>query len=112
MDDRLVLLVFYSAASLLLIGLSVPLIQNKVRPNAWYGFRVPKTFASEDTWYAANQYAGKRLLWTGVSTLVAAMGLYLPAQLSLDAYALGVLAVFGIVLLIGLVQSFLYLRSL
>ncbi len=112
MADRLILLALYVGAGLLLAGLSVPLINKKIPPNAWYGFRVPKTFQNDSIWYAANQYAGKRLLVTGIGTLIAAVGLSLLPQLSLDAYAIGVLGVFAVILFIGLVQSFIYLRSL
>ncbi|MGL5833213.1 MAG: SdpI family protein [Waterburya sp.] len=42
----------------LFIGISIPLILEKVTPNRWYGFRVAKTLASESIWDAANRVAG------------------------------------------------------
>jgi uncharacterized membrane protein len=82
------LLAFYVAAGLLLIALSVPLIRRKVRPNAWYGFRVRQTLADPDTWYAANVFAGKYLLGVGLVTVLAAVGLYRVPGITLDVYAL------------------------
>ena len=70
------LLALYVGAGLLLIGLSVPLIRHKVRPNGWYGFRVRQTPADPEVWYAANAYAGKHLLGVGVVTVLTAVGLY------------------------------------
>ena len=61
-EEMAVLLAFYVGSGLLLIGLSVPLIRRKVRPNGWYGFHVRQTLADPDIWYAANAYAGKSLL--------------------------------------------------
>lgn len=112
MDDKLFLLFFYVVAGLLLVALSVPLLREKVRPNPLYGFRVPKTFASTEVWYAANKYAARRLMWAGSSAVVAAIGLYFLPKLSLDLYAFGCLAVFVVVLAAGLIQSFRYLRTL
>jgi uncharacterized membrane protein len=58
---------------LLLIGISIPLLLEKVPPNQWYGFRVAKTFSSEKIWYAANQVAGYDLLWAGVAITITAV---------------------------------------
>ena len=82
------LLTLYVGAGLLLIGLSVPLIRRKVRPNPWYGFRVRQTLADPEVWYAANAYAGKCLLVVGVITVLTAVGLYRVTGITLDAYAL------------------------
>jgi uncharacterized membrane protein len=82
------LLALYVGAALLLIGLSVPLIQRKVRPNAWYGFRVRQTLTDREIWYAANAYAGKYLLAVGVITVLTAVCLFRVPGITLDAYAL------------------------
>ena len=39
---------------LLIVGLSIPLIRRRVKPNRLYGFRTPKTMSSEQIWYEAN----------------------------------------------------------
>lgn len=45
----------------LIIALSIPLILKMIRRNRFYGFRVPKTLASDEVWYPANVMAGKAL---------------------------------------------------
>ena len=72
-------------AGMVLIGLgiliaviSVPLLLRMVKPNHWYGVRVPAAFVSEENWYAVNEFGAKRLL--GLSVALAALGL---VQLSL-----------------------------
>jgi uncharacterized membrane protein len=57
----------------LFMGISIPLIFEKVPPNRWYGFRVAKTCSSERIWYAANRVAGYDLLWAGVAIAITAV---------------------------------------
>ena len=57
--------------ALLLIGLAVPLILQKVPPNGFYGFRLPKTQSDPRIWYAANRGAGVNLaVGSAISLLV------------------------------------------
>lgn len=57
---------------LLFIGISLPLIFEKVPPNRWYGFRVRKTFASDRIWYQANRISGYDLLGAGIIVVLTA----------------------------------------
>ncbi len=60
------ILVLYVVGGLLLTGLSIPLILEKVKPNGLYGFRVQQTLDDPKVWYAVNKYSGKRLLAAGL----------------------------------------------
>ena len=66
-SDRLVLLIVFVAAGLLLAVLALPMAYGKVPPNPWYGFRVKTTLENEAVWYPANAFAGKRLFWVGAA---------------------------------------------
>ena len=112
MDDKHLLLVIYLIMGVLLIGLSIPLMQNKIKPNGLYGFRVAKTMDDPEIWYAVNQHYSYRLFWSGVTCVAASIMLYLIPGLSMDGYALSVLGVFLIVFLVGLVQSIRYMNTL
>ena len=107
-----VLRAFYVGGGLLLIGLSVPLIRRKVRPNAWYGFRVRQTLADPDVWYATNAYAGKCLLVVGVMTVLTAVGLYRVPGITLDTYALACAGIILAALAVCVLRSFRYLSKL
>ena len=61
---------------LLLIALGWPLAARRVRPNRWYGLRVPATFADATVWYDANAVAGRDMVGLGI--LVLAIALVLP----------------------------------
>jgi hypothetical protein len=106
------LLVLYVAAGLLLIGLTVPLIRRKVRPNAWYGFRARQTLADPAVWYAANAYAGKRLPAAGMITILTAMGLCLVSGITLDAYAMACGAIILAALAVCIIRCFRCLAKL
>jgi hypothetical protein len=106
------LLALYAGAGLLLTLLSIPLIQRRVKPNPWYGFRVRQTLENPDTWYAVNAHAGKRLLWVGIGAIIIAGGLYLIPGLDLGLYALLCAIIILGLLAASLVQSFRYLKTL
>jgi hypothetical protein len=107
-----VLLAFYVGAGLLLIGLAVPLIRRKVRPNGWYGFRVRQTLADPDVWYAANAYAGNCPLVVGVITVLTAVGLHRVPGITLEAYALACGGIILTALAVCVIQCFRYLAKL
>jgi uncharacterized membrane protein len=90
-------------APIVIITVSIPLILRLIPRNGLYGFRVPKTLASDNVWYPANQAAGIALLLAGCIWLAAAFGFVPQRYVTL----VGVSAIGGAVLV-----SFLYLRTL
>ena len=106
------ILILYLVSGVLLIALAIPLLYDKIPPNSFYGFRVSQTLADPKVWYAVNRYAARWLVFAGVSIVAAAILLYLVPGISVDAYALGCLAVFMVTFTVGLMKSFQYLKSL
>ena len=70
---KLILAPLFVAVGLLFIGLAIPLIRRRVKPNQMYGLRVPATFANEWVWYEANAASGRDLLYGGLCQLAAAL---------------------------------------
>lgn len=67
------------ATGVLLIAVARPLVQGKIKPNNWYGVRIPKSFESEANWYALNRFGGQRLIfWSRFIVAVGVAGLFLP----------------------------------
>ena len=66
----------FPAVGLLLVALGWPLARRRIRPNRWYGLRLPATFASERIWYEANAVAGRDMMLLG--SVVGIVGLALP----------------------------------
>ncbi|MBI1294167.1 hypothetical protein GC175_04315 [bacterium] len=104
-DTMTTILLLYIFSGLLLMGLAVPLIQRKIAPNGWYGFRISRTLNDPAVLYRANAVAGRWLFATGLVTVIAAVVLAL-LPLSVDTYALSCTAVIGVMLFVTLIQSF------
>lgn len=107
-----ILLFTFAVSGAILALIALPLIDRRIKPNLWYGFRVRATLEDEALWYAVNVHGGQRLLMAGLVTLIAAIGLYFIPNLSLDMYAV-LMAVISIgTLSIGFAQTFRYLDRL
>ncbi len=63
----------YAFLGLLFMGIARPLINRRVGPNYFYGFRTPRTLSSPDIWYPANEYFGRKLFATGVLIVLSAV---------------------------------------
>jgi len=98
----------------LCIGLALPLMLRRVKPNCWYGFRTRKTLGDERIWYEANAYTGRLLLWLGTLGILATVALYFVPGFCAnpEAYVqtMTLLTVGGLGVL--LLLSFRYLSSL
>ena len=105
-------LFLFVAVGLLIVGLSVPLMRRRVKPNLWYGFRTPKTMSSERIWYEANAYAGKMSVRAGTIFIAAAIVLYLVFRTNFIVYNTACAVVLLITILVHLFLSFRHLRSL
>lgn len=55
----------FCGVGLLFIALSLPLIQGRVPPNSFYGFRTAKSLSDPEIWYAINRMSGIDLLIAG-----------------------------------------------
>lgn len=110
------LVALYVVAGLVLMGVSVPLIQRRVPPNGWYGFRVRRTLNNPSVWYPANEYSGRLLFWQGAGTVAVAVVLGIALRPDSDARVLAYTFICTAVLLVGvlvcLVLSLRYRRSL
>jgi len=60
---------------LVIIGIAIPLVLRRVKPNPLYGFRVPATFADEVVWYEMNARAGRHMIVIGVTYITLLAGL-------------------------------------
>ena len=102
----------FISSGVLLILLSIPMIFRWIKPNGLYGFRVRRTLENPEIWYLVNSYSGKWLLAVGLVEVLASIGLYLIPGISLDTYALSVLAVFSLMFAITIIASVRYMNRL
>lgn len=55
----------FGLIGMLFVGLSIPLIKNRVPPNRYYGFRTRRTLSDPKIWYELNHVSGKDLFVAG-----------------------------------------------
>lgn len=109
------IVVFFILFGILMVGLAVPMIREKVPPNSWYGLRIDATIDNPDVWYPANAFVGRLLIIYGLITIVASILLAQIQSISDDVYAIImsayivvgiiVIGVFGIHYAKGLAQG-------
>ncbi len=107
-----ILLALYTLGGVLLAGLSIPLILQKIPPNGLYGFRIRASLEDPKLWYAVNAFAGRRLLVVGLGTAFGAIVLYYTSSQNVDKYALSCLGLFLALFLWAIITSYIHLRSI
>jgi SdpI/YfhL protein family len=55
---------------LISLGLCIPLVQRRIGRNAAYGFRTPRTLASDKAWYAVNYGAAKAGVYMSIGMVI------------------------------------------
>jgi SdpI/YfhL protein family len=80
-------MLLFPVVGLALVVFGWPLAARRVRPNRWYGLRVPATFADERVWYDANAVTGRDMMILGAVILAVALALPRLGGISIDAYA-------------------------
>lgn len=63
----------FALVGVFFIGLSIPLIQKRVPPNRYYGFRTPRTLSDPKIWYRVNYISGIDLFIAGVLITISSL---------------------------------------
>lgn len=114
MVPRLVFGLIDIGCGILFILVSLPLVYHKIPMNYLYGFRIPKSLESDESWYAINAYGGKQLiLWSLFLIGAGVVKFFLPMEDVDGALALflfiGPLIIF---LSIAIVRTFIFAATL
>ena len=109
------LILLFLGCGILWIVLGIPMIGGMVARNGIYGFRTPKTLASDHVWYPANRYAGKEMVKAGRLVVIGSVlmfGVNFLFGLSSQTVAVGGTVLLLVPLMIAVIRSFIYLRTL
>lgn len=106
---HLATLILMLLAHAALFAVSVPLARRRIRPNALYGFRTPKTLSSERVWYDSNAYFGRVM---GRTMSMSAGAQLLAFALTGPAFPLWGAMILTVASLIAVIKSFFYLSNL
>ena len=70
MEYNVLMPLVFIFVGMLEIIMGIPLLLRKVKPNALYGFRTPKTRSSDEIWYKVNKYVGRDFLIAGIIVII------------------------------------------
>jgi uncharacterized membrane protein len=73
MNEVVAAALLFTAVGLLFVGLGVPLLRGRVRPNPWHGCRTEKTLSDEEVWYAVNRVTGRDLVAAGIAVVAVSL---------------------------------------
>ncbi len=113
MTGTIIFSLLFAAVGLMFIGMSVPLILERVPPNRTYGFRTRKTLSDPKIWYAANRTSGHDLLVAGAIITASSIGmLFFGRGLKPEHVAFTLLAVMVSSLTGALIRDYRALKKL
>jgi uncharacterized membrane protein len=70
----------FALVGILFIGLGIPLIQNRIPPNPYYGFRTKKSLSDSKIWYEINHISGIDLFIAGSLITITSLTMLVFAQ--------------------------------
>jgi len=70
----------FALVGVLFVGLSIPLMRNRIPPNRYYGFRTPKTLSNPEIWYEVNRISGKDMFLAGALIIISSLMMFVFAQ--------------------------------
>ncbi len=65
MENPIFIPILFILIGIMFIIIGLPLFLEKVKPNWFYGFRLPKTLSNKETWYKSNKYVGRDFIAAG-----------------------------------------------
>ena len=63
----------FALVGLMFVGLSIPLIQKRIPPNRFYGFRTAKSLSDPKIWYEVNHLSGNDLFVAGALITISSL---------------------------------------
>jgi uncharacterized integral membrane protein len=94
---------------------SLPLIKQKIPMNRYYGFRIAKSYASDENWYAINRYGGKQMIqWSILLILIGILYFIFPIKEHADENLNYILAIAPLPICVGIaiVKTVIYSKQL
>lgn len=112
MDSHSIILALVNIfVGVLVIGLHIPLLRNKVKMNPLYGMRFTKSFTSDENWYAIIRYGARLMIRWGIVILVVGLATFFIPLGDRPALAIG-LTLVPMAVIIPAIQCYLFARKL
>ena len=99
-------------AGLVVLLLSIPLMQGKVKRNWIYGVRTRATMASDEVWMQANRFWGQRaMIWCPVLIAAGILALFLPLGAGSPVLTI-IVASAPVILLIPCIECMMHIHKI
>ena len=69
MKAKNILLGLSIISGFIFIGVSIPLVLEKIGPNDFYGLQLDGEFSSEEDWYRVNRIGGWAMIWAAITLM-------------------------------------------
>jgi len=93
----IIIFIFVGALEILM---GIPLMYGKIKPNWFYGFRLPKTVSNKEIWYEVNKQTGRDFMVSGMIIII--VSLFLMAfNLNFDVVAMTTIQIFILMVLMA-----------
>jgi hypothetical protein len=103
----------FGLVGVLFVGLSIPLIGNRIPPNPYYGFRTRKTLSDPKIWYEVNHIQGNDLFVAGALITFSSIATLVFAQSwRVEHVTTTLLLVMVLSLIGGLLHGFIVLKRM
>jgi uncharacterized membrane protein len=112
MNPPIFIALLYAFIGAVVLGVSIPLIRERVGMNNYYGIRFPAAFESDEAWYRINRHGGKCFAWYGAVLLAAAPFAWLLIPVDIPFRTMNIFAMMPVILLVPtVIASAFYPRS-
>ena len=113
MDGNLTIIIIFIFVGALEILMGMPLMYGKIKPNWFYGFRLPKTVSNKEIWYKVNKQTGRDFIISGMIIVIVSLFLMV-FNLNFDVVAIATIQVFILMALMAImiVRGLLLIKKL
>ena len=73
MEPGFLYVVLFVVIGALFVALGIPLKNDRVPPNRFYGFRTPRTLTDENVWYPVNRVLGVDMIRGGIAIMAVSL---------------------------------------
>jgi len=95
----IIIFIFVGALEILM---GMPLMYGKIKPNWFYGFRLPKTVSNKEIWYEVNKQTGRDFIISGMIIVIVSLFLMV-FNLNFDVVTIATIQVFILMALMAII---------
>ncbi|MHB1000167.1 MAG: SdpI family protein [Armatimonadota bacterium] len=93
--------------------LMIPMYKGSVGPNNYMGFRIKKSFESDELWYKINKYGARQMMiWSAALVIIGIASFFIPFNPAKPWTVFILLGAEIFILFIPIIQTLIYAKNL